>query len=229
VPATTVENLARHCMVQATERTRMVGALGVLAFFFLLRVVEYTPSARSTRTVPLRKKDVKLWSRGTRMSEDAEWWELMAADAVTVTLENQKNGDRGCVLHHHASGDPTMCPVKAMTYILYALKGMPADTPLGTFAGGRVNASDMRSHLRAAAQRDGLEARGFQLDRIGNHSLRSGGAVALKLAGYESNLIKKLGRWSSNTYLLYIQSQIAQLTTGVATRMSRRLRFYNVG
>ena len=51
----------------------------------------------------------------------------------------------------------------------------------------------------------------------------------MKLAGYDSDVIKKLGRWSSNTYLLYIQTQIAQLTADVASRMSRRLTFQNVG
>jgi hypothetical protein len=42
----------------------------------------------------------------------------------------------------------------------------------------------------------------------------------LKLAGYDNDIIQKLGQWSSNTYLHYIQTQIGQLTTGVAQRMA---------
>ena len=226
--------MAMHCLADPSPHTKMIGALAVVAFFFLLRVAEYTPSNRTTRTVPLRKQDIKLWSNGSRLSNDADWVELSSADAVTITLENQKNGDKGSVLHHTASGDDIMCPVRAMTWILYAIRHADPTTPIGTFchasgAIGRVTAKDMRLTLKQAATRDNLPARGFSIDRIGNHSLRSGGAVALKLAGYDSDIIKKLGRWSSNTYLLYIQSQIANLTTGIATQMGRRLTFYNVG
>jgi hypothetical protein len=42
----------------------------------------------------------------------------------------------------------------------------------------------------------------------------------LKLAGYDNDIIQKLGSWSSNTYLHYIQTQIGQLTAGVAQRMA---------
>ena len=50
----------------------------------------------------------------------------------------------------------------------------------------------------------------------------------LKLQGYDMMTIKKLGRWSSDTYLLYIQSQIANLTQGIAERMARPLTFHLV-
>ena len=108
------------------------------------------------------------------------------------------------------------------------------NTPLGTFtdeAGQRqqVSATEIRAAVRHAASLDDLEARGYDLGRIGSHSLRSGGAVALKLAGHDSDIIKKLGRWSSNTYLIYIQTQIAQLSAGIARSISRQLRFTNVG
>ena len=75
----------------------------------------------------------------------------------------------------------------------------------------------------------GLEAQGFDISRVGSHSLRSGGAMALRLAGYNDDTIKKLGRWSSNTYLIYIQTQVALLSQGVALLMARRLQFHNVG
>ena len=210
----------------------MAGTLAVLAFFFLLRVGEYTPG-ENRRTIPLRKRDVKLWSGDIRVPLDAPWAALSSATAVTITLENQKNGHRGCILHHYASLDDTLCPVKAMVAILWAIKDDPLDTALGSFHHGgylcHVSASQMRKLLRSHARVSQLQAQGYDIDRIGNHSLRSGGAVALKLAGYDTDIIKKLGRWSSNTYLLHIQSQIAQLTAGVAQRMGRRLQFQTVG
>jgi hypothetical protein len=92
-----------------------------------------------------------------------------------------------------------------------------------------VSASDIRAAIRLCAVADNLESSGYDLRRIGSHSLRSGGAMRLKLAGYDDDIIKKLGRWTSNTYLHYIQTQIGNLTAGIATNMARVLRFYNVG
>ena len=236
VPSSTVKTMAEVCYSTGDVTTTCVGALGVVAFFFLLRVGEYTPATdrRKRRTVPIRKSDIKLWRGSAMLDMESAWEELAQADAVTIRLENQKNGQRGTTLHHFASGDATMCPVKAMVKLIYMMQGMDPSTPLGSHltADGRlerVQSSQMRASLRFAAELDGLESKGYSLARIGNHSLRTGGATALKLAGYDSDMIKKLGRWSSNTYLLYIQTQIAQLTTDVSSRMSRHLTFYNVG
>ena len=61
---------------------------------------------------------------------------------------------------------------------------------------------------------------GYDLTRIGAHSLRASGAMALKLNGYDKETIMKIGRWSSDTFLTYIHSQIAALTMGVAAMIS---------
>ena len=82
--------------------------------------------------------------------------------------------------------------------------------------------------MRLAASELELEKHGYDVSRIGTHSLRSGGAMALKLNGYDDTLIRKLGRWRSDTFIHYIQSQIAELTAGVATAMSRLMWFHNV-
>jgi hypothetical protein len=72
-------------------------------------------------------------------------------------------------------------------------------------------------------------AHGYTIARIGSHSLCSSGAKHLKLAGYDDDIIQKLSRWSSNTYLHYIQTQIRQLMAGVAQRMaSVALQFHIV-
>jgi hypothetical protein len=49
------------------------------------------------------------------------------------------------------------------------------------------------------------------------------------LNGYDHDIIKKLGRWSSNTYLHYIENYIGELTTGAATKMATTHRFHRVG
>jgi hypothetical protein len=204
------------------------------AFFFLLRVGEYTPTPAGRRTIPLRKKDIKLWRNGTLLDNDSPQEVLLQADAVTICLENQKNGHKNAVLHHTTSLDLVLDPVKSAIFLLDAMRGLPPNTPIGTYRTGgalhQVTAHEIRSAIRLGATNDNLHARGYDLARIGSHSVCSGGAMHLKLAGYDHDIIQKLGRWSSPTYLLYIQTQIGQLTAGVAQRMaSVRLRFHLVG
>jgi hypothetical protein len=53
--------------------------------------------------------------------------------------------------------------------------------------------------------------------------------MAMKLSGAEADTIMKVGRWTSSTFLVYIHSQIAALTTGLAQRMVHPVYFHNVG
>jgi hypothetical protein len=160
--------------------------------------------------------------------------ELLQADAVTINLENQKNGVKGAVVHHSSSGVAAFDPVKSMARLVCEIQLLPEHTQIGSFQepDGSVQCIHPRqivAALRYAALADGLPSAGYDIKRIGSHSLRSGGAVNLKLNGYGHDMIKKLGRWSSNTYLHYIQNSIGELTTGVPTCMAITLRFHRVG
>jgi len=213
---------------------RIIADLVVLAFFFLLRVGEYTPSTTARRTVPLRRQDIKLWGGMNLLSHQASLDELLSADSVTISLENQKNGHKNVVLHHTTSGDSAFDPVKSAARLVHVIASTAPSTALGTFVDEsgctrQVLPSAIRAAVRVAAVGDQLEAAGYDLTRIGSYSLRSGGAMHLKLSGYDNDIIMKLGRWTSATYLRYIQCQIGQLTSGIATNMARVLRFHNVG
>jgi hypothetical protein len=105
LPNSTVRWIAETFLIAPTKRLKIIGDLVVLAFLILLRVGEYTPSKDPRRTIPLRKKDVRLWLNHQLISHDAPLVELLAADAVTLCLENQKNGNKNAVLHHTSSGD----------------------------------------------------------------------------------------------------------------------------
>ena len=235
LPSSTIKRIAETYGASSEPRLIMTAELITVAFFFLLRLCEYTPRRRCNQcTVPLRKKDIVLWRGGSKLSNDAAWHTLTQADAVTIHLEDQKNGHKHAVLHHDKSNNPHICPVRSMIRLIHAIRGLPDNTPLGTYhdkngARRQVQDEDIRAAIRAGAHMDNLEAAGYDLTRIGSHSLRTGGAVALKLAGYDHDIIKKLGRWSSNTYLRYIQTQVAQLSQGVSHQMARLLRFQNVG
>jgi hypothetical protein len=60
----------------------------------------------------------------------------------------------------------------------------------------------------------------YDYAHIGTHSLHSGGATRLCLEGFNKDVIRLMGRWSSDTYLKYILPQIAQLAAGAAAQMA---------
>ena len=82
--------------------------------------------------------------------------------------------------------------------------------------------------VRQATRSFGLHNKGIDPDLVGAHSLRAGGAMALKLHKYEDIIIQKKGRWTSTTFHQYIHNQIAHLSSGVATAMSEELPFVNI-
>ena len=74
----------------------------------------------------------------------------------------------------------------------------------------------------------GLEANGISEHSVSSHSIRAGGAMALHLAGVHSHVIQKMGRWSSNTFLTYIHSQISNTSAGLSTLMGSSREFINI-
>ena len=86
---------------------------------------------------------------------------------------------------------------------------------------------DITSILRLAVVDLKLTARGFPPGRVSLHLLRAGGAVALAVNGKSRDMIKKIGRWLSDTFLMYVHEQISHLTVGVTKRMSTPFPFTN--
>ncbi|EJK54099.1 hypothetical protein THAOC_26342, partial [Thalassiosira oceanica] len=70
----------------------------------------------------------------------------------------------------------------------------------------RVADRDINTAIRWGAVKDGLLQRGYTLDRVSSHSLRAAGAMALKLNGCSGETIKRVGRWSSDTYLPHVHT-----------------------
>jgi hypothetical protein len=204
-----------------------------MAFFFLLRIGEYCmPSlGTTTRTRQFRLWDVRLWHQGRLLNNYAPRAELMAADAVTLYLENQKNGHKGATIHHMAVAG-WFCPVRALVRRVadIAEQGLGPDTPLSCVSPGiHVASQHIVKTVREAARITNLTDHGYELTRIGAHSLRASGAMAMKLNGCDADTIKKAGRWTSSTFLIYIHSQIAALNAGLAQRMVRPIYFQNAG
>ena len=52
--------------------------------------------------------------------------------------------------------------------------------------------------------------------------------MAVKLNGIDRDTIKKFGRWSSDTFLMYIHKQIGAFSDGVSKLMSNKILFQNI-
>ena len=91
-----------------------------------------------------------------------------------------------------------------------------------------VTDKHIRSALKLAAGALGYPARGFPIDRIDTHSLRSGGANALSLAGYSDTQIQKMGRWKGATFKEYIREELHVFSQGMSKHMKNTFRFVNI-
>jgi hypothetical protein len=235
VPMSTIKKISK--CYDLSDHHRAVADLCVIAFFYLLRVGEYTTPtparAMEKRTTALRKGDIRLWRERKLLHHSSPLSTLLTADSATICIAKTKNGTKGAVVHHEAIGG-ALCPVAALARRINNIAGKSSTCPISfvchkTKPSTRVSDRDITTAVRWGAVHDGLLSHGYTLKRVSSHSLRSGGAMALKLAGQSSDTIMRIGRWTSNTYMTYIHSQIGALAKGLAWKMSRHHTFHNVG
>jgi hypothetical protein len=212
-----------------------VADLVTIAFFYLLRVGEYTSPAtfRAKQTILLWMCNVRLWHMGIVLQHSSGLANLLMADSATICIAHMKNGLKGVVVHHEAIGGP-ICPVAALAQRISNISLGPLMGTLNTVYHGSMSISkvtdrDIGIAVRWGAMYDGLLLRGYTLNCISSHSLRAGGAMALKLSGALDSTIMRVGRWTLLTYLTYIHMHIGALTAGLAWKMSTAFTFQNVG
>ena len=232
LPVDTIQYAAAHFREPHDALSRATADLVTVAFFFLLRVGEYTMPTKKTRTwtVQFRLKDVRFHHRGVLLPHTTPLALLLQADAATLYMDNQKNGQRGATIHHHAH-QGWFCPVKALARRVSAItqQGFGPDTPLSQVSVGvHVLPHHVVKLVRLAARQTNLVARGYPENRVGSHSLRASGAMALALTGAKDSTIMKMGRWTGLTFLTYIHSQIGALNARLSARMARIIPFQNV-
>jgi hypothetical protein len=232
-------SVPRWCVAQgllaSSPKTQAIGDLTNLAFYYLLRVGEYTylGAQHQRRTKQFRVRDVKFWQNGQVLPLNSSAIALLSADAATLTLTNQKNGTKGAVIHNDAIQDPS-CPVQSLARRVSHILSITSDldTPLSAyFSRGQLRhvlASHINTAVKEAARALNLHLCGFSADLVSSHSLRAGGAMAMKLNGEDRDTIRKQGRWSSDTFLMYIHEQIAAFSSGISKRMSRHIPFINL-
>ena len=232
----------------ATEHTRATADLILIAFYYLLRVGEYTMKGvrnNTKQTIQFQLRHVTFFShdelgRLRQLPRTATDDMIMNAHGATLQLENQKNGWKGVCIHQECNGDAYHCPVKALgrryTHIRRHTTNQQA--PLSTFfltpttpncTPRHVTDKDISTQLKlAAVALEYPSLKGIPIDRVDTHSLRSGGANALALCGYTDREIQKMGRWRSATFKEYIREELNLYTTGMSRHMKRRFNFVNI-
>ena len=92
------------------------------------------------------------------------------------------------------------CPVKALTRRVTHIRVHKSDgtTILCAYwdsvGRGDVIDRDMIFHMKFAAAKLGYYSKDIPLDRIDTHSNRAGGECATKLAGFDDESIRKMGK-----------------------------------
>ncbi len=207
----------------------------IIAFFYLLQVEEYISPLKSQekRTIALWDCDVPLWKDGKLLPHSARLEALLLADSATICIAHTKNGTKGAVAHHNMIRGP-ICPTAALAGCIANIQQGSNKTHIcwvyhASGASSWVADQDIGGGVRWGATFDCLLTWGYMLDRISSHSLRAGGAMAMKLSGASDSTIIKVGRWTLLTYLTYIHSQIGMLMAGLAWWMSTAFTFQNVG
>ena len=210
----------------------------VIAFYFLLRVGEYTysnPTAKK-RTHPITASDVTLWCNGTVLHPALPLNLLLhSCTQASITIRNQKSGKQQAILSHHATRKPD-CPITAIVRRLHHIHSNtsePDNTIISTYFSYpnrpyTLNPTTINTAIRYYANLLRLPNSGFPLERLSSHSLRAGGAMALHQAGVQEYVIKKLGRWSTDTFMTYIHAQLSSFSSNLAMAMSTQQPFHNL-
>ena len=180
-------------------------------------------------------KNVGFFKNDANVSRKATLKELLECDSVTLRITNQKNGRMGDTMHVKAVRGADHCPVRALARrVFYILNnGGTDDTLLCDYlddnnAWASVESKEIIKHVRTGVILCDLQNCGIDPDLVGAHSLRAGGAMAMKLSGCDTEEIMKHGRWRSLTFMMYIHNQIAHLSADISKRMNTEFPFVNI-
>jgi hypothetical protein len=233
----------RASLASTDPQLQATGCLTIIAFYYLLRVGEYTKPrfiqvhgkrAKASRTQQFAVKNVGFFKNGKIVSRASPLSLLLSCDAATLKITNQKNGRMGETIHQECTGKDDNCPVRALAIRVHHVlsNNGTRDNLLCDYRKNdewhAITSSEVRGMVKNAARILQLQRQAIDPDLVGSHSLRAGGAMALKLHGYDDTTIQKMGRWTSSTFLQYIHNQIAYLHKDMSKTMSIALPFLNI-
>ena len=223
-------------------RYQAVGDLVIIAFFFLLRPGEYTYSPPTDRkqTIPFRFCDIYLWEGNQMLNPNLSEQELIRrCSGATLQITNQKSGRKAERVSHQAlpKHHPAAltCPIRALIRRIKHVQQYSHDTTLqlGTYFDNKGTKRILRPRtitnaLRVAVKTLNLAAINIRASQVSSHSLRAGGATAMHINGVPDVTIQKMGRWSSDTFLIYIRDQLFHFANAVLSKMSNTFDMFTV-
>ena len=117
------------------------------------------------------------------------------------------------------TGDNTLCPANAVTYLLNQPYLLNPHSPLLQWSSGTaMTRQSLNNAIKFLAQCSGLNETQFS-----THSFRIGAATTASVAGVPDCLIRTLGRWSSDAYQRYIRTPNSTLDHIASSLASGRL------
>ncbi len=133
------------------------------------------------------------------------------------------------------TSDPVMCPVKLWAFIVERIltyKGTNKDSPI-SLALHRNSTISITSEMVANLLNDGIIAigemkLGIHHSEVGTHSIRSGAAMAMYLAGVPIFSIMLIGQWLSLAFLKYIRKQVQEFSFGISLKMIQVQSFKHI-
>jgi hypothetical protein len=189
-----------------------------------MRPGEYCNSTGEDSSHPFHTDELELWLGNRKLDlATATDQELLTATFCMLEFSEQKNADRGEQVGHATSGDYLFCPVRALARRVIHLRrnGAPAHTPIHCYyeqhrgRQQRVPATSINILLRQAATLLGYDPAGITVK-----ALRATGAMSLITARIDSDLIRLLGRWQSDSMLRYLHVQAIPVLQNFARAMN---------
>ena len=217
-----------------TSMQLMIANLAILAFFFAMRSCEYVKTSGERKTKLVRLQNLEFWSIHNHRL-DLKRSNLYQTQLVSITFEDQKNGEKMDRCTQDATGDLVMCPVRAAAALvkyIYNIPGTDLDIPICTFwADGKLRLltqDTLLMEFRSAVRAMGEDKLGFKAEDIGTHSIRSAAAMSMFLDNVPVFLIMLVGRWSSDAFLKYIRKQVLESSRGISKRMIKNDLFFTL-
>ena len=192
-----------------------------IGFFFLLRASEYLKPHYQDKRKGLSGHHVTLCVGG----EPATLENFRSADEVRITIQGSKTDiyNKGEHRNHFANFstmfEERLCVVEACILLCAhdpsRFFGTNVHEPLLVDKyGEHLSRETVQTMLKLAALNTGLNPEDF-----GTHSLRFGGASALWAAFHDTGLIKRWGRWATDSFQTYLWED-RKGATGIAAAMA---------
>ncbi len=223
LPFIVLDKLAKR---QVTELDIALGQPTIGAAFFSCRFCKYltVPKSKERRTKQVCLQNIMFFKDGHLIPVPSA--NLESADSLAITFNMQKNDSKFDTVIHGWTDNPVLCLVLQWAQLVIRIWSYPNTTcdtlVYAVWCHGRLDkiaSTQVLLALWAAGKAVGNTHLGFEPSKMGTHSLCSGAAMEMYLAGVPVYTIMLIDRWLSKTFLHYIRKQVEQFLWHVAKQM----------